>query len=373
MGKTRVRVGMLGAGFIGQMHSLAFRCAGYARAQPRVEAELAILAEPDHELALQVAGRYDWQGIVPDWRDLIKADLGLFINAGPNVAHREPTIAAAAVGIPVFCEKPLASTADEAYDLYRAVHSYGVVHRCGFMHRFIPAVQLARELVRSGELGEIRHFRSTFLLDMADPSGALSWRFDRDRAGVGALGDLGSHHIDIARFVIGEIAQVASITKTWSSDPTGRIKTLNDDAFVAIALLENGATAVFEASRTVAAHGLTGRFEIDGTKGSLAWNMERLNELVIREPGKGSRTQLVTMRGHPFDGFWLPGGIQGSHPVGWNECFAHQAHDILALAAGEASESLAATFEDGYRVAEIVDTIDEAAAAGATRQVVFRP
>jgi predicted dehydrogenase len=363
---------MLGGGFIGQMHSLAFRNAGFARAEPAVAADLVALADRDQKLASEVADRYEWAATTSDWRDLLNQDLGLFINAGPNDLHREASVAAAEAGIPVFCEKPLASTADEAYELWKSVERHGVMHRCAFLHRFIPALQLARQMVQAGELGDVRHFRSTFLLNMLGPGGEVSWRFDRDRAGAGALGDLGSHHIDVARFVVGEVVQVAALTKTWTSDPLGKIRHVNDDAFAAIAHLDNGATAVFEASRTAAAHNLSGRIEVDGTRRSISWNMERLNELVIREPGHGPRVQPVTRPGHPLEGFWLPGGIQGSHPLGWNECFAHQAHDVLGLASGKLDESVAATFEDGYRVAEIVDTIEAAAQSGTTVPVTFR-
>jgi predicted dehydrogenase len=372
MAKTSVRVGMLGAGFIGQMHSLALRNASYSRAEPAVAAELLTLADQNQKLAAEVAERYDWAAVATDWRELFTTELDLFINAGPNHLHAQASVAAAEAGLAVFCEKPLAATAEEAYRLWKAVEGHRVMHRCAFMHRFIPAVQLARHMVQAGDLGDVRHFRSTFALNMFGPNGELSWRFDRDHAGAGALGDLGSHHIDLARFIVGEVRQVSALTQTWTTDPLGKITHVNDDAFAAIGLLEGGTTAVFEASRTDAAHNLTGRIEIDGTRRSLSWSMERLNELVIREPGRGPRIQPVTRPGHPLEGFWLPGGLQGSHPLGWNECFAHQAHDILALACGKRTDSPAATFADGYRVAEIVDTIAQAAATGATLPVKFR-
>lgn len=367
-----VRLGLLGAGFIGQMHSLAFSTAGLARKESSLRAELVALADTDRDLLTEIRQRYQWADTTTDWRELLDLDLDLFVNAGPNDVHANATLAAAKAGIPVFCEKPLATTADEAYELWKAVDRLDVEHRCAFMHRFIPAIRLARDLVRSGDLGTVRHFRSTFLLDMVDPHSEPSWRFDRERAGAGALGDLGSHHIDVARFIIGEeLTQVSALTRTWTP-PSQNIQDINDDTFAALALLNNGATAVFEASRVATAHNLTGRIEIDGTNRSLSWSMERLNELTIREPGQGPRTLAVTRPGHPYEGFWLPGGIQGSHPLGWNECFTHQAHDILSLAAGTSNESLAATFEDGYRVAETIAAIDLASTTGATVRIDYR-
>jgi predicted dehydrogenase len=371
MTKTTVRVGQLGAGFIGQMHSLAFSNAGFSRLQPEVRADLVAIADVNQAAAADIAERYGWSATHNDWNDLMSEDLGLFVNAGPNDLHSAPTIAAAQAGIPVFCEKPLASSGDVAYRLWKAVAAAGVEHRCAFMHRFIPAVQFARELIASGELGEIRHFRSRFLMNMLAPDGSVSWRFDRGRSGAGAIGDLGSHHIDLARFLVGEVQEIAALTGTWTVDPAQLITDVNDDSFIAIGRLENGATASFEASRVVASHALTGEFEIDGTKGSISWNMERLNELTIRRPGQGPMTQMVTRPGHPLEGFWLPGGVQGSHPLGWNECFAHQAHDMLGLASGQLTDSVAATFEDGYRVAEIVDTIERAAKERRTLPVAF--
>lgn len=372
MTKTNIRVGLLGAGFIGQMHSLAFRNASVARATPTVRAEFVSIADQNTEAATEIAERYEWQQTASDWNQTLGSGIDLFINAGPNSVHAPASIDAANRGIAVFCEKPLASSADEAYGLWKAVEKTGVMNRAAFMHRFIPALQLARQLVESGELGEIRNYRSTFLLNMLGPAGEVSWRFSRAAARHGALGDLGSHHIDLARFLVGEVSEVSALTKSWTTDPTGKITDVNDDTFLAIGMLDNGATATFQASRAASAHSLTSLIEIDGTKGSVSWNMERLNELIIRKPGEGPMTLPVLRQGHPYDGFWLPGGIQGSHPVGWNECFAHQAHDILALASGEKSDSVAATFADGYRVAEIVDTIEASAIEGRRQAIKFR-
>ncbi|GAA0730631.1 Gfo/Idh/MocA family oxidoreductase [Dactylosporangium roseum] len=365
MSDARVRIGMLGAGFIGQMHSLAMRSARYTRLQPAIEADLVVLAEADAGLAREVAHRYQWRHTTTDWGVLPTHELDLFINAGPNHLHRAACEAAAQAGIGLFCEKPLAPTADEAYDIWRITVRHGVLHRCAYMHRFIPAIQFMRRLVREGELGEITNFRSSFLLDMST-DGATSWRFDRAKAGAGAIGDLGSHHIDVARFVVGEVVRVSAMVAS-------RHEGANDDAAVVTAQLDNGALAVFDVNRVSPAHDLSGRIEIDGTRGSVAWHMQRLNEVVIRKPRQGARTEFVTRPEHPLEGFWLPGGIQGSHPLGWNECFAHQSRDILGLAAGQLTESPAATFEDGYRVAQVVDTVLEAANTGRSIAVDYRP
>ncbi len=370
-----IGIGMLGAGFIGQMHSLAFGSVHRARQQPQVEARLVRLADTNLQLAEEVQQRYGWKTISADWRLAVAdSEIHLFINSGPNAVHAEPNIAAARHGKHVFSEKPLGRTAGEAYDMWLAAEHAGVKHMCAFIHRFIPALQLARAMVAAGEIGRVRHFRSDFLIDMQHPDGSLSWRYSKGAAGGGATGDLGSHHIDQARFLVGEVRRVVALAKTWSKDARGQIEDVNDDWFVAGAELEGGVTATFEASRVTEGHSLTGRIEVDGTLGTLRWDMERVSELHFTEPRKGTRLIKAVAPDHPYSDFWLPVGIQGAFAVGWRDCFYHQAHHMLAaIAEDRPIGPLGATFEDGYRVAEIVDAIQRSAEAGRAEDVVFRP
>jgi len=362
-----VTIGLVGAGFIGQMHALAFRNAAMTAWQPPVAVRLKTVAETDETLGRTIAARYGWENWTADWRDIVEdPEIQLVINAGPNHLHGEPTVAAARAGKHVFCEKPLAASAEEAWRIWKDVAETGVIDLCAFMYRSMPALNLAREMIGSGELGEVRHYRSRFLLTMLTADGRLNWRFSRSKAGPGALGDLGSHHIDQARFLVGEV------TKTWSRDAAGAVTDVNDDAFVCAAELENGATASFEASRVAGAHNLGGWIEVDGTRRSIAYHMERLNELVVTEPGKGSRTQMVTGAAHPYADFWLPVGIQGQHPLGWNEIFAHQARHMLAAVALGEPVAPRAGFEDGYRVAETVEAIERSAQSGRFEEVRIR-
>jgi len=371
---TTIAIGMLGAGFIGQMHSLTFGSASFAKPEPRLSGRLIMLAETDRKLAAEIQQRYGWEAITDDWQKVIdNPEIELFINSGPNDAHAEPTIAAATAGRHLFCEKPLARTADEAFAIWQAAEKAGVKHMCAYIHRFIPALQLARRMIASGEIGRIRHFRSNFLIDMQHPDGSLSWRYSTGAAGGGATGDLGSHHIDQARFLVSDVRRVVSLVKSWSRDERGRITDVNDDWFVAGAELENGATASFEASRVTQGHPLTGRIEVDGTLGTVRWEMERVSELVITEPRKGRRTISVVAPEHPYSDFWLPAGIQGSFAIGWRDCFYHQArHMLAAVALGNHVGPIGATFEDGYRVAEIVDAIQRSGQTGSIEEVSFR-
>jgi predicted dehydrogenase len=370
-----IRIGQLGAGFIGKVHSLAYRNAARAQRPVGATVELRTLADHNAQRAAEVADRYGWAQTSTDWREIIAdPDINLFDDSAPNDLHVEPCIAAARAGKHVLCEKPLAPSAQDAYRVWREVAAAGVLHQCAFMYRFIPAIAYARQLIEAGELGEILHFRARFLLSFAvDPEVPFSWRFDRQTAGPGALGDLGSHHIDLARFLVAEVASVAAATTIEVPQRPGGAVT-NDDAFLAIAQLANGASASFEGSRIAGNHGLTSKIEVDGTRGSLAFDFERLNELALSERGKsGFRNILVTQSTHPFSDFWFPVGIQGQHPISWADCFAHQAHCMLsAIAAGRALPPEAPTMADGYRVAEAVDTMAQAAAEHTWVEVSYR-
>jgi predicted dehydrogenase len=369
-----IRVGLIGAGFIGQMHSLSLGDIRRVRRGPVICPSLIAVCERNPTLAGMMVDRYGWQEIVSEWPAIIsRSDVDLLINAGPNLLHAEPSIAAAQSGKHVFCEKPLARSADEAFSIFKEVESTRVKHMCAFMYRFVPALRLAKKMIAAGELGQVRHYRSTFLLNMLGPGSGLNWRFDHDVAGPGALGDLGSHYIDQARYLVGEVTEVTALSKTWTTDPTGTIRHINDDWFAAVAFLENGATAVFEACRVDAPHALSGRIEIDGTEGSLSFEVERLNELEHRIPSRGSRTIMALRPDDPFSDFFLPVGLQGSHPIGWRDCFAFQMYEIVsAIVEQRDISSHAATMLDGYRVAEIVDTIARSAQTGKTEAVRFK-
>ena len=367
-----IGVGLLGCGFIGQFHSHAFRAVRSVVRPPSLLPELVSAADLDDAVLADTQDRFKWQETTKDWRDQVSDErVELFCNAGPNILHVEPSLAAMEAGKHVFCEKPLAPSADEAQRMWRAAEAAGVVHMCAFVKRFVPALRLAREMVAGGELGEIHHYRAEFLMDTAiDTEQAMSWRFDR-RQGFGALGDLGAHHIDLARYIVGEVREVAGLLKTAVTERHGAAIGV-DDAFTAVATLENGALATFVASRIAGGHGVTSRIGVDGTKGSLVWEMERLNELQVAGPDRGYRTLQVVRHDHPFGDFWWSGGIQGQHSISWIDCFVHQAYHMLEAVAGDVAVApLAASFEDGYRVAKICDTIADAAASGQRLAVAF--
>ena len=381
MGQTSERkdvpeigVGMLGYAFMGKAHSNALRKIPYmVDPLPAVPALVAICGR--NEAAVRdAAARYGFQMYCTDWRDLIQDDaIQLFDNGGPNDTHAEPCIAAAEAGKHIICEKPLARTAQEAKTMLEAVQKAGVKHACAFNYRFIPALRLAREMIERGELGQIFHFRAVYLQEwIMDPQFPMVWRLKKDIAGSGALGDLGAHIIDLARFLVGEPTAVSGLTQTFikerPTDDGGRDTVDVDDAFVSLVQFENGAIGTLEASRYANGRKNHQRIEINGSKGSIVFNLERLNELEVHlsdsEPAshaQGFRQVLVTEADHPFWKYWWPHG----HIIGWEHTFVHELTHLLDAIVNDTEVApYGADFEDGYRAAVICDAVLESAANG---------
>ena len=240
-----IGVGMLGYAFMGKAHSSAFRTLEYLAWPPPLVPRLVAIAGRNEGAVAEAARRYGYERWTTDWREVVTDErIGLFDNGGPNALHAEPTVAAAEAGKHVLCEKPLGRTADESYDVWRRVAATGVKHLCGFNYRFVPAVRLARELIDDGTLGDIRHFRGRYLQDWADDPTLDTWRFDPDQAGSGALGDLGTHVIDLARYLVGEVSSVAGLVKTFVRDRKV------DDAIEAAVEFESGAVGTIATPRS---------------------------------------------------------------------------------------------------------------------------
>src|SRR3954447_16609748 len=211
----RIGVGMLGYAFMGKAHSNAYKTLAYMTWPPPLMPELVAIAGRTQDAVAEAAGRYGFVDHVTDWQAIVADDrIGLFDNVGPNDLHAAPTIAAAEAGKHVICEKPLGRDADESHETWQRVQATGVKHMCAFNYRFVPAVRLARELIDAGEIGEIRHFRAAYLQDWGD-TGDARWRFDKAAAGSGALGDLGAHAVDLARYLAGEIESVSALVATF--------------------------------------------------------------------------------------------------------------------------------------------------------------
>jgi predicted dehydrogenase len=352
---------MLGYAFMGKAHSRALHA--LQQLDVALRPELVSISGRDRDAVEAARARYGWAEAVTDWREQVGDDrVALYDNGGPNALHAEPTIAAARAGKHVLCEKPLGRTPEESHAMWRAAEDAGVVHMCGFNYRFVPAVRLARELIEAGELGDVVHFRARYLQSWGWEADESIWRFDRAQAGTGAIGDLGTHIVDIARYLVGEIAWVSASVRTFV--PGREV----DDHFVATVEFENGVAGTLEASRLARGRINSNAFEVNGSKGSLAFDVERLNELELADE-RAFRRVLVTEPEHPYLRHWWPPG----HILGWGDTFVHElAHLLEAIAGQHEVAPHGATFEDGYRCDEVVAAILRSAESGRKEAVTYR-
>ena len=372
-----IGVGMLGYAFMGKAHSNAYKTLQYMTWPPPLRPMLVAIAGRNEQAVADAARRYGFSEAVSDWRALVADErVRLFDNTGPNNLHAEPTIAAAESGKHVVCEKPLGRSASESFEMWQRTAAAGVKHMCAFNYRFVPAVRLAREMIDAGELGEIYHFRGRYLQEwIIDPQFERVWRLQKDVAGSGALGDLGAHVIDLARFLVGEISAVSGLTRTFVPErPGGSVDV--DDAFEAVVDFEGGAVGTIEASRFCQGRKNALTFEINGSKGSIVFELERLNELAVHlvdsRPGQraqGFRQVLVSEAYHPFWEWWWPHG----HIIGWEHTFVHELqHFLHAIATDGDVRPYGADFEDGYRAAEVCDAIVRSSDSGRREQIAYR-
>ncbi len=369
-----IGIGILGYAFMGKAHSNAFKKIPYMMYPPAAIPKLVGISGRNEEAVAEAARRYGYANYYTDWRDMIANDeIHVFDNGGPNDLHAEPSIAAAEAGKHVFCEKPLARTAAEAKTMLDAVEKAGVKHMVAFNYRFVPAIVQIKRLIESGALGRIYHFRGVYLQEwIMDPNIPKIWRLDKSAAGSGALGDLGAHTIDLARYLVGEPSKVMGMTKTFiqerpllSGDGTGTVDV--DDAYTALIEFENGALGTVEASRFSKGRKNHNVIEINAEHGSVKFNLERMNELEVfwasDEPDttQGFHNVLVSEPNHPYWENWWPQG----HMIGWEHTFVHEFdHFFRAIVNDTPVDPYGATFVDGYRNAVICDAISESAETG---------
>ncbi len=374
-------VGMLGYAFMGKAHTNAYKTLDYIYTPPPAHPRLVAIAGRDRARVEAAARRYGYEKAVTDWRDLIDdPEVQVFDNGAPNNLHAEPCIAAARAGKHIICEKPLARDAAEAKRMLEAAQAAGVVHMCAFNYRFVPALKLARDIIAAGRLGRIYHFRAQYLQEwIMDPNFGMVWRLDASEAGSGVLGDLGTHIIDLARFLVGEPASVNGVTATFIKERAGESGATQqvgvDDAFVAAVQFENGAIGTLEASRFARGRRNHQVIEINGEKGSIVFNVERLNELEVylpeeeaRQDAQGFRTVLVTEPTHPYVGAWWPQG----HIIGWEHSFVHELkHFLDCVTTGRPVGPEGADFEDGYRASVVADAIVQSANSGRRVDIAY--
>jgi predicted dehydrogenase len=376
-GQNELAIGLLGYGFMAKAHTNAYKTIPYIFWPPAVTPRLVAIAGRTEERVAEAARRYGYAGYYTTWESLV-ADprIDIFDNCSPHDSHTEPSIAALEAGKHVICEKPLALNVEDATRMLLAARASGKKHMCGFNYRFLPAVRFARDLIERGALGRIYHFRGQYLQQsLHDPEQPLRRAVRPTMRKAGSQAELGCHVVDQARFLVGEIATVSSLMPAFvpeRRDPDGIPVTIEwDDAAVSAVEFANGAVGTIEATRVATGRGNSLRWEINGSRGSVAFDLERLNELEVYLKDEnladviGPKTVLVTQADHPYGKVWWP----HAHILGWEHGHINEiAHFLEAIANDTDVAPYGATFEDGYRAAVIADAIDRSARAG--RKVV---
>ncbi len=365
-------IGLVGYKFMGKAHSHAYRDVAQffnLKATPVMRS----LCGRTEEAVKEAADTWGWQSCETDYKKLVQRDdIQLVDIVTPNNTHAEIAIAAARAGKDVACEKPLAMTVSEAKEMLQAVTEAGVKHMVWFNYRRVPAIGLAKRLIEEGKLGRLYHVRAQYLQSwIIDPEFPLVWRLRKEVAGSGAHGDLGAHLIDLARYLVGEFDEVMGMTETFIKERPEELEASGlaarggkergevtvDDAALFLARLQGNVIGSFEATRFAQGRKNAQRIEVNGSKGSLVFNFERMNELEFYSSEdeahtQGFRTIMVTEpEAHPYvSAYWPPG-----HIIGYEHTFMNQAADLVNGIAG--NEKLSPDFEDGLRCQQVLEAV----------------
>ena len=379
-----LRVAMIGYAFMGAAHSQAWRTAPRFFDLP-LTPRLHVLGGRDAAALTAAAARLGWEQTETDWRRVVERDdVDLVDVCTPGDTHAEIAIAALEAGKHVLCEKPLANTVAEAEAMVAAAEraaERGVRSMVGFTYRRVPAIALARQLVAQGRIGQVRHVRAQYLQDwLTDPESPLTWRLQADKAGSGALGDIGAHIIDLTQHITGQVLTgVSAVLETFVTErplPTsaGALRGVGgtergpvtvDDAAVFTGRFSGGALATFEATRFATGRKNAIRVEVNGSAGSLAFDFEDMNVLNFYDAAEdaataGFRRIQVTEPEHPYVGAWWPAG----HGLGYEHGFTHQVVDLVeAIGAGADPTP---SFADGLQVQRVMDAVQRSAAQSST-------
>ena len=369
---AKLNVAMIGYQFMGRAHSNAWRQVRRFFDTP-LEPVLKVICGRNEAEVGKAADKLGWEESATRWEDVVsRQDIDVIDICTPGDSHLPIALAAAEAKKVVFCEKPLANTLPEAEQMLAAVKRAGVLHMLCHNYRRCPAVTLAKEIIESGKIGQIYHFRGSYLQDwIVDPQFPRIWRLEKSRAGSGALGDIASHSLDLARYLVGEIAEVSGFMKTFIGErplPDGKGKGIVDvdDAVYAHLRFVSGALGSVEASRVALGRKNYNTFEINGSKGSICFNLERMNELELYiEDGKdsGFRTILATDAKHPYVQAWWPPG----HLLGYEHSFTHTVADLIS--AVKTQKLPIPNFEDGVNGHRVLDAIERSSSSRRWEQV----
>ena len=378
--KKQINVGLVGYKFMGKAHSNALN---KLKMFFDLDADIVrkVLCGRDKDAVAAASNTLGWESYETSWETMVaRDDIDVVDITTPSNQHKEIAIAAAEHNKHVFCEKPLALSVKDAREIVAAVEKSGVKHQIGFNYRFAPAIALAKKLIDEGKLGTIYHFRGKYLQDfIIDPQFPLIWRLDKELAGSGSHGDLGAHVIDLARYLAGEFKGVMGLQKTFikerpivenmtglsasAAKDAGTGPVTVDDATVFVAEFENGALGTFEATRFANGHTNDMSFEINGSKGSIRFDLLRINELEYfsadDESGiKGFRNIQVTESIHKYAGHWWPPG----HVIGYEHTFVHEFYEFFNAIIHD--RPAAPSFYDGMKCCQILEAVDKSAAEG---------
>ena len=369
MAKKKLNVAMVGYDFMGRAHSNAWR--QVARFMPDLPYEpvMKVVAGRTEAKVKEAAERLGWDEYATRWEDVVvRKDIDIIDICTPGDSHMPIAIAAAEAKKNILCEKPLANTLADAEKMWGAATKAGVIHMLCHNYRRCPAVALAKQLIDAGQLGTIYHYRGTYLQDwIVDPAFPRVWRLVKSRAGSGSLGDILSHTMDLSRYLVGEPVEVNGLLETFITErplldnPAKKGPVDVDDAALSLVRYDNGAVGYLEGTRFATGRKNYNRFEINGAKGSIVWDLEQLNELqlyVEEGPNSGFRTISVTDGKHPYVGAWWPPG----HIIGYEHSFTHTVYDFLRAIAEQKLPS--PSFEDGYKNQRVLDAIERSARDG---------
>jgi len=374
----KIKVGMVGYKFMGKAHSHAYRDVAMFFKTETVPVMEVICGRTETAVS-EAARRFGWKAYETSWEKLIqREDIGLVDINTPNSTHREIAVAAAKAGKHILCEKPLAISLAEAEEMLKAAQEAGVKHMVCFNYRKVPAVALAKKLIGEERLGEIYHFRAQYLQDwITDPEFPLVWRLKKEQAGAGAHGDLNSHIIDLARYLVGDFASVVGMQETFIKKrpelevseklTTGLVaesrrrklgEVTVDDATLFLARFKNGALGSFEATRFANGRRNGLRLEINGSKGSLLFELENMNELWFyscEDPDgmQGFRKILVSEATHPYIEAWWPPG----HIIGYEHSFVHVVYDFMK--ALDEDRLPTPNFADGVQCQKVLEAVEK--------------
>ncbi|WP_394743113.1 Gfo/Idh/MocA family protein [Natronococcus roseus] len=349
-------VGFIGYGFMGTAHANALaRLPMFFPETPQVNR--SIIVGREKKALTDAADRLGFDRTTTDWEDAVES-VDVLYNLAPTHLHPEPTIEALAAGVHVLCEKPLARSLEGAERMVEAARLSDAVAGCAYNYRYVPALQLAKQLVDKGALGELRYFRGQFLQDwQADEDGPWLWRNNDDVAGAGAVGDQGSHTIDLAQWLVGDIADVSGrlateIEERSVPESDERRAVTNDDIYTVHFSFQSGTQGMLEGSRIAVGHKNTNAVELIGSNGAIQFDCERLNELQVQfEDDYGFQTINVTRDEDPYMDAWWPAG----HSIGWEHTVIHENHEFLRAVDG--ATSFEPSFKTAFQTQRVVDAI----------------